>query len=159
MTEVGGSSWPAITDGVVTIRPPRSGDASLLVAGQDDEFRRWLGPGAGEPTPTACIVVDGDVVGWVDFDIEGHDWLRPGEVNVGYFVLAPHRRRGYASRAVELLLVHLARHTDHRVATLSIDPDNVASLGVAAGLGFTAAGTVEGNRFFRRPVQEPVGGS
>ena len=104
------------TDGVVTLKPPRPGDAQLLVDGRDDEFFRWLGPGAPAPRPVACIWVDDELVGWVDYDLE-HDWLETGHVNVGYYLFPAARRRGYASRAVELLLVHLRRDTDYSVAT------------------------------------------
>jgi RimJ/RimL family protein N-acetyltransferase len=141
------------TDGVVVIRPPAPGDAARLVAGRDAEFHRWLGPGADVPQPVACIVVDDDVVGWVDYDVDvDHDWLLPGEVNVGYHVFAPHRRKGYASRAVALLLRHLAEETEHHTATLLIDPGNEASLAVAARTRFVASGDLGGQRAFKRPL-------
>jgi hypothetical protein len=79
-----------LTDGVVTLRPPRPGDAQLLVEGRDAEFFRWLGPGGESPSPVACVWVDDELVGWVDYDVE-RDWLRPGEVNV---VTTSFRRRG-----------------------------------------------------------------
>ena len=64
----------------------------------------------------------------------------PGQVNVGYNVFAPHRRKGYASRAVELLMQYLTESTLFRTAILSIDADNAASLAVAARTGFTPTG-------------------
>ncbi len=118
------------TDGVVTLRPPMPGDAAVLVAGRDAEFHRWLGPGADEPRPTACIVVDGEVVGWIDYDLE-RDWLPPGAVNVGYSLFAAARGQGYATRAVTLLLEHLAEQPDIDTATVLVDPENLRSLAVA----------------------------
>ena len=75
-----------------------------------------------------------EIVGWVDYDTD-RDWLGPHEVNVGYNVFAPYRRRGYATRAVRLLLGFLRDHTDYECADLVIDAGNIASLGVARALG------------------------
>ena len=88
-------------------------------------------------------------MGWVDFDVD-REWLEPGEVNVGYNVVPQYRRRGYASRAVELLLRHLVERTAAHTATLMIHPDNVASLGVAARTGFVAAPTGRSDVYLKR---------
>lgn len=140
-----------LTDGVVSLRPPQPGDAKALVAGRDDEFFKWLGPGTEEPSPVACIWVGDELVGWVDYDVE-RDWLERNEVNVGYYLFPAARGKGYASRAVELLLLHLDRDTEHEVATLLIHRDNVPSLRLAERLGFEARDVVEGDVFFARAV-------
>ena len=139
------------TDGVVTLRSPRPGDAQLLVQGRDEEFFRWLGPGAEVPDPVACVWVDDQLVGWVDYDRD-HDWLRPGEVNVGYYLFPAARGKGYASRAVELMLLHLGRETEHTIATLVIDPENVRSLRLARRLRFVERGEIEKGVLFAREV-------
>jgi RimJ/RimL family protein N-acetyltransferase len=90
----------------------------------------------------------------VDYDGD-REWLAPGEVNVGYNVFAPYRRRGYACRAVELLLAYLVESTDVTTATLSIDADNVASLGVAARTRFVATPTDRPTCYFRRSLRRP----
>jgi RimJ/RimL family protein N-acetyltransferase len=139
------------TDGMVTLRAPRPGDSERIVEERDAESFRWFGPGGGNPSPTACIWVDGELVGWVDYDRDDdHDWLQPGEVNVGYCVFPAARGKGYAARAVELLLRHLAESTEHEVATLLIHPENTPSLAVARKLGFVQEGEVNGEPFFRR---------
>jgi RimJ/RimL family protein N-acetyltransferase len=132
-TDMGDTRWP-VTDGVITLPAAEPADIPTLLAGRDDEWRRWLGPGDDEPCPTACIVVGGEVVGWIDYDTD-QEWLEPGEVNVGYSVFASHRRRGYARRAVLLLVAWLAKNTDTRRVYLDIDAENAASLGVARTVG------------------------
>ena len=142
-----------LTDGVVSLRPPRPGDAQALalVEERDDEFLRWLGPGGENSAPVACVWVGSELVGWVDYDVE-RDWLKPGEVNVGFYLFPAARGKGYASRAVELLLLHLDRETEHEVATLLIHHENVRSLRLARRLDFEARGEVEGEAFFVREV-------
>ena len=142
----------SVTDGVVTLRPPESGDAIRLVAGRDEEFHRWLGPGAADPNPTACIHADGDLVGWVDFDHGERAWLGLGEVNVGYHVFATHVGYGFATRAVHLLLHRLAVAEPHHTATLLIDAANTRSLAVAERCRFVRRGTVDRSILFARAV-------
>lgn len=149
-------TFPSTTDGVVTIRPFRPSDAAVLVAGRDEEFRRFLGEGSDEPCPAAVIEAgDRSVAGWVDWDQDDRHWLAPGEANLGYNILPGKRGQGLATRAVALLLHRLSLSTDAhpvRTATLLIHPDNVSSLAVAERLGFVEAGPVDGDRFFRRPL-------
>jgi len=144
-----------ITDGVVVLRPPTPEDREALVATRDEQFRRFMGEGASDPQPTFCVVRDDRVIGWVDHDRDQREWLTHDEVNVGYALHPDARGRGWASRAVMLLLHHLAQATDVRVATLAIDADNPWSLGVAHRCGFADAGTITGERtarFFRKAV-------
>ncbi|MGK2950297.1 MAG: GNAT family N-acetyltransferase [Acidimicrobiales bacterium] len=139
------------SDGVVLIRPPRPGDAAVLVAGRDAEFQRFLGPGDPEPTPARCVVAGGAVVGWVDVDND-RSWLQPGEVNLGYHVFASHRGRGVATRALQLLLHQLALDGEQRTATLLIDPANRRSLALAARARFLRVGDLDGNPYWKRPI-------
>jgi RimJ/RimL family protein N-acetyltransferase len=141
---------PLTTDGRVMVRAPEPGDARVLIAGRDEAFDRWLGPGPADPQPVGCIHARGQIVGFVDYDTD-QEWLEPGEVNVGYSVFAPHRGRGYATRAVRLLLHHLAVRTGYTVASLLIDPANERSLAVAARIGAVPAAH-PGGCYFRRPV-------
>jgi RimJ/RimL family protein N-acetyltransferase len=140
-----------LSDGVVAIRPATPHDAATIVAGRDDVSRRFLGEGDPEPRPVACVVVDGALVGWVDYD---HDrfWLEPEEVNVGYQLFPEARGQGYASRAVTLLLEHLRDDTDWDVATLLIHPENQRSLALARRLGFDSAGDLDGNPYWKTNV-------
>lgn len=139
------------TDGLVTIRPVLPGDVAPLIAGRDEVFLRFLGPGDVDPRPTGCIVVAKTVVGWVDYDVD-RSWLEPGEVNVGYNVFAAYRGHGYASRAVQLLMHHLAVDASYRVATILIHPENARSRALARRLRFTPHGDLDGNHYWKRPV-------
>ena len=121
------------SDGVITLRPFAVEDGEAIVAGRDDEWERWLGPATSAPSPTACIEVDGVVVGWIDADADA-GWLDPGEVNVGYSIFPQHRGHGYAARAVRVLAGEL-REQGRRRALLVIDRRNGASLRVARAAG------------------------
>jgi len=137
----------------VTLRAPAPGDAERIVSERDEESFRWFGPGGDNPAPAACVWVEGELVGWVDYDRDDdHAWLEPGEVNVGYSLFPAARGKGYASRAVELLLGHLQRDTEHAVATLLIHPENTKSLALARRLSFEQSGEVNGEPFFRRDL-------
>lgn len=140
-----------LTDGAIRLRSPRAGDAAVLIGGRDAEIDHWLGPGSDSPEPVGCVEVDGELAGWVDYDTD-RSWLGPGEVNVGYAVFPPHRHRGYATRAVQLLMHHLATRTDQVVATLLIDPVNHASLALARRAGFARSTDLDGQAYFKRSV-------
>lgn len=139
------------SDGLVGIRPCTSSDVVVLVNGRDEEFYRFLGEGDPEPRPFACVVVDDVVVGWVDYDHE-RPWLEADEVNIGYNVFREYRGNGYATRAVRLLMRHLALDTDWQVATLLIHPDNERSLALARRAGFVPVGELDGNPYWKQRV-------
>ncbi len=149
-----GDEW-RLSDSVIAIRPPQPGDAARLIAGRDEEWQRWLGPGSDDPQPTVCIVVDDTIVGWVDYD-PNHDWLGAGEVNIGYNVFAPYRGRGYASRAVLLLLQRLASEGEHRVGVLRIARANIASQRVAHKAGFVVVDESPTELCFSRSIDSTL---
>ena len=141
----------SVSDGVIALRATRPGNGAALLAGRDEEFHRWLGTGSDKFEPTACITVAGEIVGWVDYDCD-RKWLHPGEVNVGYNAFAPYRGKGYATRAVQLLMHHLAVRTESRTATLVVDAGNTRSLALAARLEFRLTRTEDGQLHFARQV-------
>ena len=61
-------------------------------------------------------------------------------VEVGYTILSPHRRQGYAEEAVRALLEWA--HTEHGIDRFraSVSPDNDASLSLTRKLGFVEVG-------------------
>ena len=139
-----------LTDGDLALRPFEPADRDTLVAGRDEEFRRFLADASDEPGPVACIWTGGRLVGWIDYDQDDRHWLAADEANLGYGVFPEFRRNGYASRALRLLCLHLAGLDPPLRPTLLIHPDNTASLGVARTAGFEPVGEVEGELFFRR---------
>ena len=141
----------ALTDGVVVLRASTSEDFALISASHDEAGRRYLGD--PHPDPWACIVVGGEVVGWIDYDY-GREWLEPTEVNLGFMVFSDFRRRGYALRAVRLLVEKHLVETQCTRATMLIEPDNRPSLAVAEKSMFTEVGSIDGQRFFVCPTVE-----
>jgi RimJ/RimL family protein N-acetyltransferase len=127
-------------------------DRPTLIAGRDVESRRFLDDGDPEPNPAFCILVSGEIVGWVDFDND-RTWLLPDEVNIGYNVFPSHRANGYASSAVRLLFNHLAANTENTVATLLINPANEASIRVARRLDCQRQPDLDGNAYFKMELQ------
>ena len=67
--------------------------------------------------------------------------LDDGEIaELTYWVFPPFRRRGYATRAVEILCRHAFRDLEILRLELYIEPANVASLRVATKAGFLREG-------------------
>ena len=130
------------TNGRVSLRAFDPLDQAALLAGRDEEWSRWLGPGHDHPQPTACIIVDGEIVGWMDSDPQ-NPRLGEGETNLGYNVFAPHRGNGYATDAVVLMIQWLKSEGGLHTATMSIDRDNRASLRVAEKAGFVCEARTE----------------
>ena len=142
-----------LTDGIVTLRGSTPSDVPALVAGRDDQGRRFLGADSEEPHPIFCIVAEGEVAGWVDYDRDAdHSWLGIDEVNVGYELFPFFHGRGLATAALQLMVHHLAVRGEHRVASLLIDPANAPSLALATRAGFAASGEIGDQRYFRRVI-------
>ena len=69
-----------------------------------------------------------------------HDRPQSGLLELGYTVLEPHRRRGYAAEAIHALMDEAAdEHGVHRFR-LAISPTNEASTSLALHLGFDCVG-------------------
>jgi RimJ/RimL family protein N-acetyltransferase len=140
-----------LTDGVVSLRRWQPDDAPVLTEiWQDAELQRRFGVetpvtrdsidgylagvavrwAAGAQLSVA-IVAGGEVVGGCDLDD-----LDTDEPDLGYWVAAPARRRGHATRAARLLLDWAVQNVDASKILLVVEPDNVASIAVATALGF-----------------------
>lgn len=148
---------PPLGDGVVRLRSWQAADAPALVAAwSDPAVARWSAPPAARSLVDARRWIDGTPrlrerglsldlvvagigarpevlgeVGLASFDDEGG-------ARIGYWIAAPHRGKGHATRAVRLVASWAVRDLGlHRVVA-EVDPDNRASVGVVRRAGFRA---------------------
>ena len=148
---------PPLGDGVLRLRPWQAADAPALTAAwSDPAVARWSAPPAARSFVDARRWIDGTPalrerglsldlvvagigarpevlgeVGLASFDDEGG-------AEIGYWIAAPHRGKGHATRAVRLLATWAVGHLGlHRVVA-EVDPTNAASVGVVRRAGFRA---------------------
>jgi RimJ/RimL family protein N-acetyltransferase len=147
-----------LTDGVVALRPWQAGDEDALVRAidgdleitvwlelipqpyRDPEAHAWIAASAkmwaeGSASPFA-VLVEGEVIGgcgitWLDRD--------QGVGDIGYWVRADARGRGYVTRAVKLA-ARWAFDCGCERLQLRADTENADSLRVAERAGFTNEG-------------------
>jgi RimJ/RimL family protein N-acetyltransferase len=147
---------PPLSDGVVALRGFESGDEPAIVAAcQDPEIPRWtLVPSpyreadaraylAGAAVRRAAAaglalaIVDARAHGTLlgSIALNAIDWSQRA-ADIGYWVAAPARGRGVATRAVELLARHAFDELGLERLELRAQLANVASRAVAARTGF-----------------------
>jgi len=147
-----------LTDGVITLRPPRADDAEALYREcQDPEIARWT----GIPSPyerhhadlylarcaeeeaagrtRAFVAVDTDDRLVASISVMELD-KAAGYGEIGYWVARDARGRGVASRAVMLLRDWCASELGLGLIELLIDSENQASRRVAESTGFLDTG-------------------
>jgi RimJ/RimL family protein N-acetyltransferase len=143
---------PALTDGVVRLRPWGAHDVDALVAAWgDEEIRKWtLVPEQREPDHALRWIAAeqlrrdrGLALDLVISPADGDDPTVLGEVGMvplaggpsraelGWWVGAPHRRQGIATRAVGLFATWLRDELAFTDLFAEVDPDNPASVWVA----------------------------
>ena len=178
------SEAPVLTDGIIELSAFTLDDVALHVDGEDAETVTWLNEGhqstvattrawaeqhlrwwstAGPRRMFAIREADtGTLAGMIEANLD-HDscGLPAGEVNLSFMVQSWTRERGFATRAVELMCEFLERFEGADVAVLRIDPDNTASLGVAARAKFADVGRITtpgGDRlcYFRRVLRDAL---
>jgi RimJ/RimL family protein N-acetyltransferase len=138
-------------DGVVALRGWRGDDADRLTQiWQDGELQRRFGvpaPVTGDAIAawlagvdqrwrlglqiSLAVTVDGIVVGGCELDD-----VDTQEPDLGYWVAAPERGRGYATRAARLLVDWATALLPGTALQLVVEADNPASITVAERLGF-----------------------
>jgi RimJ/RimL family protein N-acetyltransferase len=157
---------PALTDGVVTVRPwGEPGDAEAIVAACNDraiaEFLdmipRPYTRSDAETYLEACrlgwrdgananfaIIVDGRAVGsigvrWIELD--------QGVAEVGYWVAPDARGKRVCTRALELVSGWVLARPGMARLQLRADEENVASKRVAENAGFTREGVLRSSHY------------
>jgi RimJ/RimL family protein N-acetyltransferase len=155
-----------LTDGLIVLRRPTVDDAPAVYAAcQDPEIPRWI-PVIPQPYTEQSAL---EFVGWSAESWERGNYSfvivdsRSGELlgaigmgvnaaskigHIGYWVAAPARRRGVASRALRLL-AGWAVEQDFGRLELITDPDNVASQRVAEKAGFTREAVLRSHTLHR----------
>lgn len=147
----------------LVMRPHAADDAAALHAGYGDaETMRWWStpPHASVEETRTYLVGDGDDDGEEEEDEEGEDawqgWTvtlagepigtlsagrrRKGVFEIGYLLVRRHAGRGYGREMVARLVALLIEEEGARRIYADVDPDNLASVKLLAGLGFQLEG-------------------
>jgi RimJ/RimL family protein N-acetyltransferase len=156
------ASRVVLNDGVIELRSRTLDDVDQQIEGQDSEIDAWLGwdpPTVDTVTAMIMSCVEAEAAGVPRFDLGVYDastgnlignslanfidpLLAAGEVNVAYAIFPAWRRRGIASRVVDLLCEWLRSEPSAQVVVLKIDPGNDASRAVAQRTAFVHDGSV-----------------
>jgi len=147
---------PELTDGVVTLRPWRDEDIEHAIAGHDEEIAHWFGSDTVTPSyeqhkravddwrrwyaegrarANFLVERDGTVVGSVEVRDLGN-----GVGSLSWTLYAGHRGRGYATRAVRLLVDYAVDQLGLRRIEAEVDAENQRSLRVATRAGLRREG-------------------
>jgi RimJ/RimL family protein N-acetyltransferase/8-oxo-dGTP pyrophosphatase MutT (NUDIX family) len=147
---------PTLTDGVVTLRPWTDADIDEAVAGHDEEIRYWFGfpvvtpsydvhkqavdnwhtwYAEGRRRVNFLVEADGAVVGNVEVQDRGDK-----RGSLSWALYAGRRGRGYATRAVRLLVDYAFEELGYERVEAEVDPRNVKSLRVAQRAGLRREG-------------------
>lgn len=156
---------PELTDGTIILRPWRDSDIPAALAGHDETIAHWLGSGEVAPSAAAqraaverwragwaagpevasfVVEHEGEVVGSVEVRVVEGRSEGPGGATgeLSWTLYAGHRRRGYATRAVRLLIDYAL--DDHGLGLsrvrARVEPGNEASLRVATRSGLRREG-------------------
>ena len=153
-----------LTDRTISLRPFKLEDAKEHISGEDAEQINWLSGGKstlegvqdwikknqqywendGPIFNFAIVNADNKLVGMIEAnssyeEIEG---LQKGDVNISYGLYPSARGKGYASRAVDLMISFL-RQKGFQRAVIRVDPNNKDSLKVPQRTGFSHQGKIE----------------
>jgi len=94
------------------------------------------------PNSTFWLIVDGEFVGHGNIRHELNDWLSRIGGHIGYTIAPKHRRKGYGTKILELLLPEAAR-LGHEKVLMTCDEDNVGSRKIIERVGAEFEGGAE----------------
>jgi RimJ/RimL family protein N-acetyltransferase len=150
---------PPLTDGVITLRAKGRQDLDALVAiCQDPAISRWTrvpSPYTREDAEFWIAAAELDMqadraINWLAVDAQDEvvasiavQGIRAGAGEIGYWVAAPARGRGVATRAVRLAARWALEELGLDRLEIRTHEDNLASQGVARAAGFTETGEKE----------------
>ena len=145
---------PPLTDGVVTLRPPREEDLRAIEQGiADPDVVRWFGPS----DYSAWEVLELNRSRWADgtgatFSVcdhsdacLGHVWVNLADSkrgSVGYWLLPDARGKGYATRSVHLISRWALGEVGLARLSLFTGASNERSLRVAERSGYVKEGVL-----------------
>lgn len=157
---------PELTDGVVLLSPIQLDEASVHLAGEDEEQVKWVSGGVGT-LETAYAWIKRNLAAWesggpiFNFGIrdaatrellgmveanQQAPGRAPGEVNISYGLYPQGRGRGLATRAVVLMTRFLEEKALGEKAIIAADERNSRSQQVAERAGFTPSRTVRNEK-------------
>ena len=151
---------PELTDGVVVLRPWRDDDIDAARLAHDEEIARWFGFDEVVPshdrqrdaverwrasyddnrsTVNFLVEHDGEPVGLVEVRTKEH-----GIGELSWVLYAGHRGRGYAARAVSVLVDYAFEELGLTRVEAYVNPANERSLRVATRSGLRREGVLRG---------------
>ncbi|CAN5580439.1 hypothetical protein BH10ACT10_BH10ACT10_08610 [soil metagenome] len=144
------SPQPTLTDGVVTLRPSRDEDVSSAIAGHDEEIARRLGRTEDASTVNFLVEADGAVAGLVEVRTDD------GVGDLSWVLYAGHRGRGYAARAVRLLVGYAFESLGLRRVEAHVNSANERSKRVASRSGLRREGVLRGREVLLGETHDTV---
>jgi predicted acetyltransferase len=164
---------------MLRLRPVRRGDEEQFRAGHEqmaaegfamgfllepetpwDDYVRMLAgfpsgcnlPDGWVPNTFLVAEVDGQIVGRVSIRHQLNEFLARRGGHIGYCVLAPNRRRGYATEILRQALV-IARSLGIDPVLVTCDDDNVGSIKVIEACGGKLDSVLEADQPGRAPLR------
>ncbi len=162
---------PALQDDVIVLERFSHLDVDAQVAGEDEEHARRFGwfPARSTRETVAAAIRDWNeswktsgpsrtlaarcsasrtLIGGCELRL-----LDGGAAEMSYWILRAHRRHGHGTRVAKLAATYAFEALEVTHIDLAIEPDNIASLGIARNAGFVA---IEGARVPLAPGAPPL---